>query len=85
MGKNTAPATYIAADVARQMDEDAIILVLPADHHIRDLDVFMKAIDASKTLAENGSLVTFGIVPGYAETGYGYIERGDSLEGQGGS
>lgn len=84
VGKNTAPATYIAAEVARQMDPSAVLLVLPADHHIEDLDTFLTTVHASKALADEGALVTFGIVPGYAETGYGYIERGSAVEARNG-
>ena len=83
VGKNTAPAAYIAAQVAREMDKDATILVLPADHHIKDLDLLLETIRKSKPIAEDGALVTFGIIPSYAETGYGYIERGPSLNGKG--
>ncbi|WP_243543952.1 mannose-1-phosphate guanylyltransferase/mannose-6-phosphate isomerase [Pseudodesulfovibrio tunisiensis] len=79
-GRNTAPAAYIAAEVARQMDESAMILVLPSDHHIQDLDSLLKAIEASKSIAGQGALVTFGIVPKYAETGYGYIRQGERLD-----
>ena len=81
VGRNTAPAVYIAAQVAREIDPEAILLVLPADHHIRDLDKLLETIRVSKPVAGDGSLVTFGIVPGYAETGYGYIEQGPSLNG----
>lgn len=82
-GKNTAPAAYIAAEFARQTNDDAILLVLPADHHITDLNILLETVQQSKTVAENGSLVTFGIVPGYPEVGYGYIERGSELNGGG--
>lgn len=82
VGKNTAPAAYIAADVAREIDPDAVLLVLPADHHINDLETLLGTIQASKEVAGKGKLVTFGIVPGYAETGYGYIEQGVSLTGK---
>lgn len=80
VGRNTAPAVYIAAQVARGIDPEAVLLVLPADHHIRDVDVLLTTIRTSRKIAENGALVTFGIVPGYAETGYGYIEQGEDFK-----
>jgi mannose-1-phosphate guanylyltransferase/mannose-1-phosphate guanylyltransferase/mannose-6-phosphate isomerase len=73
MGKNTAPAVTMAA-LSAQSDED-IILILPADHVISDLVAFHAAIEQAKLLAEQGFMVTFGIVPNQAETGYGYIKR----------
>lgn len=83
VGRNTAPAVYIAAEVARRMDEDATLLVLPADHHIARVDALLDVIGRGNAIADSGALVTFGIVPGYAETGYGYIEKGPSLPGDG--
>ncbi|OGT73810.1 MAG: mannose-1-phosphate guanylyltransferase/mannose-6-phosphate isomerase [Gammaproteobacteria bacterium RIFCSPLOWO2_02_FULL_57_10] len=76
MGRNTAPAVAIAALQAMQMTPDAILLVLPADHAIRDIDALCKAIESGATLAAIGRLVTFGIVANAPETGYGYILRG---------
>lgn len=78
-GRNTAPAAYVAAQIACSIHEDPVLLILPADHHIRDLDMLLSTIRIGREVARGGSLVTFGIVPGYAETGYGYIERGDQL------
>jgi mannose-1-phosphate guanylyltransferase/mannose-1-phosphate guanylyltransferase/mannose-6-phosphate isomerase len=72
MGKNTAPAITMAALSAA---EDDILLVLPADHVITDIDAFHQAIEHAKILAGQGFLVTFGIVPTAPETGYGYIKR----------
>lgn len=73
--KNTAPAIAIAALQALLSDPDAIIAVFPADHVIRDQVAFNKALDDAIEAAKNGSdLVTFGIVPTHAETGYGYIQ-----------
>lgn len=77
MGKNTAPAVAMAALTAAYGDD--ILLVLPADHVISDLAAFHKAIVHAKALAEQGFLVTFGIVPTEPETGYGYIKR-DTLQ-----
>ncbi|MEI7995636.1 MAG: mannose-1-phosphate guanylyltransferase/mannose-6-phosphate isomerase [Methylococcaceae bacterium] len=73
MGRNTAPAVAIAALTATS--EDDVLLILPADHVISDLDIFHKAVVQAKALAEQGFLVTFGIVPTEPETGYGYIKR----------
>ncbi len=77
MGKNTAPAVTMAA-LSAQSDED-VILILPADHVISDLVAFHFAVEQAKLLAEQGFMVTFGIVPNQAETGYGYIKR-DTLK-----
>ena len=71
-GRNTAPAIAIAA---LQIDNDEdILLVLAADHEIKNEDKFLEAIDVAKKSAENDLLVTFGVVPTHPETGYGYIE-----------
>lgn len=80
MGRNTAPAIAAAAlHVIRHYGEDAQLLVLPADHLISDQAAFEAAIAQARSLAEDGWLVTFGIRPGHAETGYGYIQQGESL------
>ena len=73
MGKNTAPAVTIAALSAAS--EDDILFILPADHVIADLVTFHDAVEQAKILAEQGFMVTFGIVPDQPETGYGYIKR----------
>ncbi len=79
MGRNTAPAIAMAASYASAMyGDDTILLVLSADQLISDVEAFSKAIIEAKTLAEKNYLVTFGITPNRPETGYGYIERGDS-------
>jgi mannose-1-phosphate guanylyltransferase / mannose-6-phosphate isomerase len=77
-GRNTAPAIALAALAAlRDAGEvDPLLLVLPADHVIRDTAVFQQAVRTALPAAEAGQLVTFGIVPGSPETGYGYIQRG---------
>jgi mannose-1-phosphate guanylyltransferase/mannose-6-phosphate isomerase len=72
-GRNTAPAVALAAIEATGHDENAILLVMPADHVIRDVDAFQVAVAAGLEAAASGRLVTFGIVPTHAETGYGYI------------
>ncbi len=74
VGKNTAPAVAMAALAASS--EDDILLILPADHVIDDVAAFQEAINHARKLAELGFLVTFGIVPTEAETGYGYIKGG---------
>lgn len=82
MGRNTAPAIAAAAlHVVRHYGEDAQLLVLPADHLIRDQAAFVAAIGRARVLADAGWLVTFGIQPDHAETGYGYIQQGEVLEG----
>jgi mannose-1-phosphate guanylyltransferase/mannose-6-phosphate isomerase len=77
-GKNTAPTVAVAAHYLLQQDKDALMLVLPADHVIGDVEAFHAAVQRAVQAAENGSLVTFGIVPSGPETGYGYIRRGQA-------
>ena len=74
VGKNTAPAIALSAITA---DDDPLLLVLAADHVIRDEVAFTSAVNKALPLAESGKLVTFGIVPNEAHTGYGYIKMGD--------
>lgn len=73
VGRNTAPAIALAA---LSVDNDPLLLVLAADHLIQDESSFTEAIDQAIPLAEAGKLVTFGIVPNEAHTGYGYIKKG---------
>ena len=80
MGRNTAPAVAVAALQATANGEDPLLLVLSADHVIRDAEHFRQAIEAGRRTAEAGRLVTFGIVPTAPETGYGYIEAADALQ-----
>ena len=85
VGRNTAPAigltSYIIKNKLSGSDEDPVILVTPADHMIRNNDKFMEAISEGVKLAENGKIVTFGIKPDRADSGYGYIKtvRDDSI------
>ncbi|NCF20346.1 MAG: mannose-1-phosphate guanylyltransferase/mannose-6-phosphate isomerase [Haliea sp.] len=79
-GRNTAPAVALAAIQALAKDRDALLLVLPADHLIREVDAFVEAVGKAVPLAQQGRLVTFGVVPSAAETGYGYIKCGESLD-----
>ena len=74
IGKNTAPAIALAALKFVNNGEDPLLLVLSADHLIQDTDAFHQSIKIAEKLAEKDKLVTFGIVPDKAETGYGYIQ-----------
>lgn len=78
-GRNTAPAVALAALRAVAQDDDAVMLVLPADHLINDVDAFVQAVEKALPLAQQGRLMTFGVVPTAPETGYGYIKCGSSL------
>ena len=80
VGRNTAPAIALGAHQALTQD-DVILVVLPSDHLISDNSAFLRALDRAITLAEDGHLVTFGVTPTRAETGYGYIKTGNSLNG----
>lgn len=80
-GKNTAPAVAIAALNALKNNDDALLLVLAADHVIKDIQEFHQAIDIASVAAAQGKLVTFGVVPTHAETGYGYIKQGKKNSG----
>jgi mannose-1-phosphate guanylyltransferase/mannose-6-phosphate isomerase len=79
-GRNTAPAVALAALQVITADPDALLLVLPADHLIQNVDAFVAAVGKAIPLARQGRLVTFGVVPASAETGYGYIKCGANLE-----
>ena len=84
-GRNTAPAIALAAWAAlgRGGVDDPLILILPADHVINDEGAFRQAVSQALPIARSGRLVTFGIVPRGAETGYGYIVRGEATKGGG--
>jgi len=77
IGKNTAPAIALAALAT---GNDSLILVLPADHVIKDEEYFNKLVLEAIPLAESGKLVTFGVVPTEAHTGYGYIKGGKKID-----
>lgn len=79
VGRNTAPAIALAAMQAMEEGSDPVLLVLAADHLIQNADAFHASVAAALPLAEAGRLVTFGIVPSHAETGYGYLQKGASL------
>jgi len=83
IGRNTAPAACVAALALSEADPDPLMLVMPSDHTIGDNEGFLAAVDLAASAARNGALVSFGIAPERAETGYGYIRRGGSLETQG--
>ena len=80
MGRNTAPAVCVAALRATARGEDPLLLVLAADHVIREPEKFRATVEAGIPAAEAGRLVTFGIVPTAPETGYGYIESAEALD-----
>lgn len=88
-GRNTAPAvaisalkaTEIANEIDSQVADDAVILVLPADHVIQNTEAFHNAVGIGYKAALDNKLVTFGIIPDSAETGYGYIKAGAAVDG----
>ncbi|MFO7749986.1 MAG: mannose-1-phosphate guanylyltransferase/mannose-6-phosphate isomerase [Desulfobacteraceae bacterium] len=79
-GRNTAPAIAAAALYLLDQGSDPVLLVLPADHVISNRETFDDAVKAGESHAEEGRLITFGIVPGGPETGYGYIKKGPSVD-----
>lgn len=82
-GRNTAPAVVLAALYAREhIGADATLLILPADHLIRDLDAFVADAQRAAALAQDGWLVTFGIRPTHPETGFGYVRMGHAIAGR---
>ena len=78
-GRNTAPAIAVAALLSEQLkgDENATLLILPADHSIGDANALAASVSKAAAAAGKGLLVTFGVVPSRPETGFGYIWRGD--------
>lgn len=82
-GRNTAPAIALAAMRAMQDKQDPVLLVLAADHHVRDPGAFQQSVLKGRALAEQDRLVTFGIVPQGPETGYGYIQKGQAIGEEG--
>lgn len=82
--RNTAPAIAMAAfHIAARHGAETELLVLPADHLIEDEAAFVSAVEIARSLSRKGSLVTFGIPPSRPETGYGYIECGQAIDGKG--
>ena len=80
-GKNTAPAIALAAHYAIQSGLKGPMLVMPADHHIKDFSPLTSQINDAVTLAEQGKLVTFSITPSVPHTGFGYIQQGSKISG----
>ena len=80
VGRNTAPAVAVAALCALEAEQDPMLLVLPADHIILDTASFQQTVEEALPHAQAGHLITFGVVPRAAETGYGYIKAGPCLE-----
>lgn len=83
LGRNTAPAIAAAALQARQHGEDPLLLVLPSDHVFADVEAFRRSVEQAAHAAAQGLLLTFGIVPDRAETGYGYLKAGARTESAG--
>jgi mannose-1-phosphate guanylyltransferase/mannose-6-phosphate isomerase len=79
-GRNTAPAAAVAALMIAQKDPEGLILLMPADHIVRNRAAFLEAVANAAAAARQGRLVTFGITPDSPETGYGYIRRGTPLK-----
>jgi mannose-1-phosphate guanylyltransferase/mannose-6-phosphate isomerase len=81
-GRNTAPATTLAAKVAMVGGADPVLLVMPADQVIQDLGRFQQSIETGLVHANSGAFVTFGVAPDRPETGYGYIRKGGALDSE---
>jgi len=79
MGRNTAPCAVVAALHAIVSDPEALILLAPADHHVTKPAAFRRSVAAAMPAAKDSRLVTFGIEPTGPETGYGYIQQGDTI------
>ena len=86
VGRNTAPATAIAVLYAQSLQDnllgDCLFVVMPSDHLIKDLDAYIAAIQDALFWAEQDKLVTLGVVPTHPDTGFGYIQKGNTLPGQ---
>ncbi|MGR9091821.1 MAG: mannose-1-phosphate guanylyltransferase, partial [Gammaproteobacteria bacterium] len=80
IGRNTAPALTCAALLAIADGDDPLLLMMPADQLIADVEGFRQCVVAGAAAAEAGALVTFGVVPDKPETGYGYIQLGAMLD-----
>src|SRR5690606_4295145 len=81
VGRNTAPAAAVAALAASVDNPEAIVLLLPVDHLVRDAAAFRAAVAAGLPAARQGRLVLFGIKPSGPATGYGYVEAASALAG----
>ena len=80
-GRNTCPAIAVGALAALKDGDDPDLLVLPADHLIRNDALFAERVQKGTELASAGNIITFGIVPDRPETGYGYIRKGEDIQG----
>jgi len=80
VGRNTAPAIAAAALQSLKYSDDSVLLVLSADHVIQDISAFHQAINIANQQIQSGKLATFGIVPTDANTGYGYIHKGEAID-----
>ncbi len=80
IARNTAPCMAVAALVAQQLTPDAILVLLPADHYVADAERFRQALLRAAVQADLGHIVTLGVTPTQPETGYGYIELGQSAD-----
>ncbi|WP_408889057.1 mannose-1-phosphate guanylyltransferase [Myxococcus faecalis] len=83
VARNTAPAIALAAVQVAARDPKGVMVVLPSDHHVADVPGFKRVLEQAARIAEGGHIVTLGIQPHRPETGYGYIQVGDALEGGG--
>jgi mannose-1-phosphate guanylyltransferase len=80
--RNTAPCIAWANAVIAEMDPDAVVMVLPSDHFIADEPAFVATVRRAVQTAESGRVTTIGIVPTRPETGYGYVELGEAIDGE---
>ncbi len=80
MAKNTAPAIAAACCAAMKQNEEAVVIVLPSDHVIKNGDTYRETVIRAAEQAAKGYLVTFGIVPTFPATGYGYVKGGERIE-----
>ncbi|HEX5657402.1 MAG TPA: mannose-1-phosphate guanylyltransferase [Polyangiales bacterium] len=82
LGRNTAPCVGWATSVIARIDPEAVVVVLPADHHIADERGYLSVLETAVKAARDGDMVTVGIKPTRPETGYGYVELGEELAPQ---
>jgi mannose-1-phosphate guanylyltransferase len=80
--RGTASVVGLAAGILKLRDPDALMVVLPSDHFIRNRDLFHYLLRAAFDVADKGYLVTLGITPTYPSTAYGYIQQGEALKGE---
>ncbi|MCC6551640.1 MAG: mannose-1-phosphate guanylyltransferase, partial [Polyangiaceae bacterium] len=83
VARNTAPCIGWAAATVARADPGAVIAVLPSDHHVADVERFRDVLRAAIASARGGAITTIGIRPTHPETGFGYIEAGDPVPGEG--